>query len=142
MNFLDFDMLSFFVWVIILCIFVILLFGVIFIILQVRDYRILCWKEKRYLDEGKGKYNGVKLVSEGKKERDYLNVVVRNVYYRYDDNDFMLNRLLFLFFVFYYVVFYYIRYYYLFRIQLVLLLEYCMFMFQCLYLFVEIKFYC
>lgn len=68
------------------------------------------------MDEGKGKYNGVKLVSEGKKERDYLNVVVRNVYYRYDDNDFMLNRSLFLFFVFYYVVFYYIRYYYSFRI--------------------------
>lgn len=68
------------------------------------------------MDEGKGKYNDVKLVSEGKKERDYLNVVVRNVYYRYDDNDFMLNRSLFLFFVFYYVVFYYIRYYYSFRI--------------------------
>nr|XP_034325714.1 furin-like protease kpc-1 isoform X11 [Crassostrea gigas] len=92
MNFLDPDMLSFFVWVIILCTSAILLFGVIFIILQARDHRILCWKEKRHLDEGKGKYNGVKSVSEGKKERDHLNVVVRNVHYRHDDNDFMLNR--------------------------------------------------
>ncbi|XP_011453984.2 furin-like protease kpc-1 isoform X7 [Magallana gigas] len=92
MNFLDPDMLSFFVWVIILCTSAILLFGVIFIILQARDHRILCWKEKRHLDEGKGKYNGVKSVGEGKKERDHLNVVVRNVHYRHDDNDFMLNR--------------------------------------------------
>lgn len=92
MNFLDPDMLSFFVWVIILCTSAILLFGVIFIILQARDHRILCWKEKRHLDEGKGKYNGVKSVSEGEKERDHLNVVVRNVHYRHDDNDFMLNR--------------------------------------------------
>lgn len=92
MNFLDPDMLSFFVWVIILCTSAILLFGVIFIILQARDHRILCWKEKRHLDEGKGKYNGVKSVSEGRKERDHLNVVVRNVHYRHDDNDFMLNR--------------------------------------------------
>lgn len=92
MNFLDPDMLSFFVWVIILCTSAILLFGIIFIILQARDHRILCWKEKRHFDEGKGKYNGVKGASEGESERDQLNVVVRNVHYRHDDNDFMLNR--------------------------------------------------
>lgn len=92
MNFLDPDMLSFFVWVIILCTSAILLFGIIFIILQARDHRILCWKEKRHFDEGKGKYNGVKGASEGESEHDQLNVVVRNVHYRHDDNDFMLNR--------------------------------------------------
>ncbi|XP_061173192.1 furin-like protease kpc-1 isoform X2 [Saccostrea echinata] len=93
MNFLDPDMLSFFVWVIILCTSAILLFGVIFIILQARDHRILCWKEKRHFDEGKGKYNGVKSASESvESEQDHLNVVVRNVHYRHDDNEFMLHR--------------------------------------------------
>ncbi|XP_052098135.1 furin-like protease kpc-1 isoform X3 [Mytilus californianus] len=59
MNFLDPDMLSFFVWVIILCTSLILLFGVVFIVLQARDHRILCWKEKRHYDDSKGKYNGI-----------------------------------------------------------------------------------
>ncbi|KAJ8304589.1 hypothetical protein KUTeg_018172 [Tegillarca granosa] len=59
MNFLDPDMLSFFVWVIILCTCAILLFGVVFIVLQARDHKILCWKEKRHYDEGKGNYKDV-----------------------------------------------------------------------------------
>ncbi|XP_048733997.2 furin-like protease kpc-1 isoform X6 [Ostrea edulis] len=93
MNFLDPDMLSFFVWVIILCTSAILLFGIIFIILQARDHRILCWKEKRHFDERKGKYDGVKSANDsGESEHDHLNVVVRNIHYRHDDNEFMLNR--------------------------------------------------
>lgn len=59
MNFLDPDMLSFFVWVIILCTCAILLFGVVFIVLQARDHKILCWKEKRHYDEAKGNYKDV-----------------------------------------------------------------------------------
>lgn len=142
MNFLDPDMLSFFVWVIILCTSAILLFGVIFIILQARDHRILCWKEKRHLDEGKGKYNGVKSVSEGKKERDHLNVVVRNVHYRHDDNDFMLNRPLPPLPVSHHAVSHHTRHYHPFRTQLVSPSEHCMFMFQCSHLSAEIKPYC
>ncbi|KAK3097979.1 hypothetical protein FSP39_015028 [Pinctada imbricata] len=95
MNFLDPDMLSFFVWVIILCTSAILLFGVVFIILQARDHRILCWKEKRHFDEDKGKYNGVNTIlsaeeQEGDTEQ-YRGNVVRNIHYRADDNDFSIN---------------------------------------------------
>ncbi|KAL5004064.1 hypothetical protein ScPMuIL_017520, partial [Solemya velum] len=61
LNFLDPDMLGFFVWVIVLCISAILLFGVVFGILQARDHHLLCWKEKRHFNEGKGKYNGLAL---------------------------------------------------------------------------------
>ncbi|XP_063432737.1 furin-like protease kpc-1 isoform X2 [Mytilus trossulus] len=71
MNFLDPDMLSFFVWVIILCTSLILLFGVVFIVLQARDHRILCWKEKRHYDDSKGKYNGITVnLSAGQESSD------------------------------------------------------------------------
>ena len=102
MNFLDPDMLSFFVWVIILCTSAILLFGVVFIVLQARDHRILCWKEKRHCDDDmKGKYNGVNttLSQRGEREtnvdREDCSNVLRNVHYRADDNyivNFNVNR--------------------------------------------------
>jgi hypothetical protein len=72
MNFLDPDMLSFFVWVIILCTSLILLFGVVFIVLQARDHRILCWKEKRHYDDSKGKYNGITVNLSAGQESDSI----------------------------------------------------------------------
>ena len=80
MNFLDPDMLSFFVWVIILCTSLILLFGVVFIVLQARDHRILCWKEKRHYDDSKGKYNGITVnLSAGQEsDSDHVEHVLQN----------------------------------------------------------------
>lgn len=78
LNFLDPDMLGFFVWVIVLCISAILLFGVVFGILQARDHHLLCWKEKRHFNEGKGKYNGIALsyIPETlASDRQHLNVI-------------------------------------------------------------------
>lgn len=56
LNFLDPDMLGFFVWVIVLCIAAIVLFGVIFGLLHARDRHMLCWKS-RGKDAGRGEYS-------------------------------------------------------------------------------------
>ncbi|XP_052793856.1 furin-like protease kpc-1 isoform X6 [Mya arenaria] len=56
LNFLDPDMLGFFVWVIVLCIAAIVLFGVIFGLLHARDRHLLCWKGKGK-EAGKGDFS-------------------------------------------------------------------------------------
>ncbi|XP_052279623.1 furin-like protease kpc-1 isoform X3 [Dreissena polymorpha] len=63
LNFLDPDMLGFFIWVIVLCIAAIVLFGVIFGLLHARDRRMLCWKGSK-LDANKCEYNGINLTQE------------------------------------------------------------------------------
>ncbi|XP_069137192.1 furin-like protease kpc-1 isoform X1 [Argopecten irradians] len=84
MNFLDPDMLSFFVWVIILCTSAILLFGVVFIVLQARDHNILCWRgEKERQSEGsKGKYRDVptRPAEDRESEIDHYHTVLQNIH--------------------------------------------------------------
>ncbi|XP_050402509.1 furin-like protease kpc-1 isoform X1 [Patella vulgata] len=60
-DFLDPDVMKHLAWAIILCIGAILLFCVLFGLLQVRDHRKLCWSAKRFYvpDLAKGHYNGV-----------------------------------------------------------------------------------
>ena len=83
LNFLDPDMLGFFVWVIVLCIAAIILFGVIFGLLQARDHKLLCWKEKRHLETGKGDYHGMTLTRE-ELENDLENYdIIRNRNFRH-----------------------------------------------------------
>jgi hypothetical protein len=75
-------MLGFFVWVIVLCIAAIILFGVIFGLLQARDRRMLCWKEKRPKDAIKCEYNGINLTQEDI-ENDIENFnIIRNRNFR------------------------------------------------------------
>lgn len=83
LNFLDPDMLGFFVWVIVLCIAAIILFGVIFGLLQARDHKLLCWKEKRHIETGKGDYHGMTLTRE-ELENDLENYdIIRNRNFRH-----------------------------------------------------------
>ncbi|KAL3866808.1 hypothetical protein ACJMK2_044075 [Sinanodonta woodiana] len=78
LNFLDPDMLGFFIWVIVLCIAAVILFGIIFGILQARDHHLLCWKEKRHKALPKGQYNGITLTRE-ELESDLEHVdIIRN----------------------------------------------------------------
>ncbi|XP_067665685.1 furin-like protease kpc-1 isoform X2 [Haliotis asinina] len=60
-DFLDPDVMKHLAWAIMLCIGGILLFSVVFGILQARDQSKLCWRVKRYYvpDFSKGRYNGV-----------------------------------------------------------------------------------
>ncbi|XP_045216295.2 furin-like protease kpc-1 isoform X2 [Mercenaria mercenaria] len=64
LNFLDPDMLGFFIWVIVLCIAAIILFGVIFGLLQARERQLLCWKGKRKVKNRKCEYKGMNLTQE------------------------------------------------------------------------------
>ena len=83
LNFLDPDMLGFFVWVIVLCIAAIILFGVIFGLLQARDHKLLCWKEKKEVDTTKGDYHGMTLTRE-ELENDLENYdIIRNRNFRH-----------------------------------------------------------
>ena len=83
LNFLDPDMLGFFVWVIVLCIAAIILFGVIFGLLQARDHKLLCWKEKPHLETQKGDYLGMTLTRE-ELENDLENYdIIRNRNFRH-----------------------------------------------------------
>ena len=84
LNFLDPDMLGFFIWVIVLCIAAIILFGVIFGLLQARDRHMLCWKGKRHIDDVKCRYNGLTLTRE-RMENDMDNFdscIIRNRNFR------------------------------------------------------------
>lgn len=93
MNFLDPDMLSFFVWVIILCTSAILLFGVVFIVLQARDHSILCWKgqKERQTDPNKGKYRDVPTRPAEDRERDAERDQYRNVLQNVHFNKYSIN---------------------------------------------------
>lgn len=83
LNFLDPDMLGFFVWVIVLCITAIILFGVIFGLLQARDRQLFCWKGKRAHDKNKCDYNGISLTPE-ELENDLQNFdIIRNRNFRH-----------------------------------------------------------
>ena len=83
LNFLDPDMLGFFVWVIVLCIAAIILFAVIFGLLQARDHKVLCWKEKRHKETDKGDYKGMTLTRE-ELENDLENYdIIRNRNFRH-----------------------------------------------------------
>ena len=83
LNFLDPDMLGFFVWVIVLCIAAIILFAVIFGLLQARDHKVLCWKEKRHKESDKGDYKGMTLTRE-ELENDLENYdIIRNRNFRH-----------------------------------------------------------
>ena len=83
LNFLDPDMLGFFVWVIVLCIAAIILFAVIFGLLQARDHKVLCWKEKRHKETVKGDYTGMTLTRE-ELENDLENYdIIRNRNFRH-----------------------------------------------------------
>ncbi|XP_033750587.1 furin-like protease kpc-1 isoform X1 [Pecten maximus] len=98
MNFLDPDMLSFFVWVIILCTSAILLFGVVFIVLQARDHNILCWRgEKERQSEGsKGKYRDVptRPAEDRESEIDHYHTVLQNIHTlnSYNNSKYSLNH--------------------------------------------------
>lgn len=83
LNFIDPDMVGFFIWVIVLCIAAIILFGVIFGLLHARDRRLLCWKGKRHLDSDKCEYNGISLTQEDL-ENDMENFdIIRNRNFRH-----------------------------------------------------------
>ncbi|KAL4227608.1 hypothetical protein ACF0H5_013049 [Mactra antiquata] len=83
LNFLDPDMLGFFIWVIVLCIAAIILFGVIFGLLQARDRHLLCWKGKGTKDRGKCDYKGINLTQE-ELENDLENFdIIRNRTFRH-----------------------------------------------------------
>ncbi|XP_021348494.1 furin-like protease kpc-1 isoform X2 [Mizuhopecten yessoensis] len=96
MNFLDPDMLSFFVWVIILCTSAILLFGVVFIVLQARDHNILCWRgEKERQSEGsKGKYRDVptRPAEDRESDIDHYHTVLQNIHTLNSYNKYSLNH--------------------------------------------------
>lgn len=83
LNFLDPDMLGFFIWVIVLCIAAIILFGVIFGLLQARDRHLLCWKGKQKTKSNKCEYNGINLTPE-ELENDLENFdIIRNRNFRH-----------------------------------------------------------
>ena len=83
LNFIDPDMVGFFIWVIVFCIAAIVLFGVIFGLLHARDRRLLCWKGKRHMDSDKCEYNGISLTQEDI-ENDLENYdIIRNRNFRH-----------------------------------------------------------
>lgn len=83
LNFLDPDMLGFFIWVIVLCIAAIILFGVIFGLLQARDRQLLCWKGKGSKERSKCDYKGINLTPE-ELENDLENFdIIRNRTFRH-----------------------------------------------------------
>jgi hypothetical protein len=76
-------MLGFFIWVIVLCIAAIILFGVIFGLLQARDRQLLCWKGKRKVKTKKCEYKGMNLTQE-ELENDLENFdIIRNRNFRH-----------------------------------------------------------